>query len=280
MADKEVNPSNHHICGNCDTPYVGNFCPECGQSKTDFHRPFSVLLIDLLGNMYAFDTRLFKTLKSVFYKPGEMALDYLAGKRVRYMPPFRLYIFVSLIFFLLLNYHTIHNLKEANKQKEKSSISIETNTKNNSIEEKKVQLLVEDIQKNPNQYITKFYNYFSWSLFLLMPLYGFLSWVFFKKTQPHYLGHLIFSICQHTFIFIIFFVIILTELLFPHKQINPESWLLLSIPLYTAIGSKKMFNRRWGSIIRRLTAIWLIYFIAIAVVIAIIILTIVVPLIK
>ena len=46
-----INNSNDgdvHVCQNCDTKFVGNFCPNCGQSKVDIHRPFSVLLIDLL----------------------------------------------------------------------------------------------------------------------------------------------------------------------------------------------------------------------------------------
>lgn len=262
MADSNVNKSNHHVCGNCDTSYDGNFCPECGQSKADINRPFSVLLIDLLGNMYAFDTRVLKTLKSVLYKPGEMALDYVSGKRVRYMPPFRFYIFISLIFFLLLNYSTVQNVKEGKKahnnfvtvDSTKSAAKIVTDTKT-------LKLDFKQIKNNPEKYITKFYNYLSWSLFILMPFYGFLTWLFFRKNQRHYLAHLIFSISQHTFIFIIFIVLITISLIFPHKEINPEDWLILLIPLYSITGSKKLFQRKWRTIILRHLLIWFLYFI-------------------
>ncbi|MDP3437411.1 MAG: DUF3667 domain-containing protein, partial [Bacteroidales bacterium] len=91
------------ICKNCETSFQGHYCPNCGQSVKDLDIPFKVLIFDIMANMWAFDTRVFKTLKSLLFKPGDMALDYVAGRRARYMPPFRLYIFISFIFFLLLN---------------------------------------------------------------------------------------------------------------------------------------------------------------------------------
>ncbi len=100
------------ICKNCDTQFEGHFCPNCGQSVKDLDRPISVLVFDIMANMWAFDTRLFKTIKSLLFRPGEMADDYSAGKRARYMPPFRLYIFISFIFFLLLNIVSTRSWKQ------------------------------------------------------------------------------------------------------------------------------------------------------------------------
>ncbi len=267
MSDSLVDSSNHHVCGNCDTSYEGNYCPECGQSKTDINRPFSVLLVDLLGNMYAFDTRLLKTLKSVLYKPGELAIDYVAGRRVRYMPPFRLYVFFSLIFFLLLSFYSNHTIKVGNKESAKSAISINIDKSSKSTQDKTINYKVEDIQKNPKAYINKFLNYFSWSLFLLMPFYAFLTWLFFRRSRSHYLAHLIFSISQHTFIFIIFIILITISLIFPHKQIHPESWLLLTIPVYISVGARKLFRKKWKSIVLRFTTIWFIYLLSITLVV-------------
>ena len=98
MTDKE----KCVVCKNCDNEFTGNYCNNCGQSAKDYDRPFSVLIVDAMANIWAFDTRLWTTLKSILLKPGEMAINYITGKRIRYMPPFRLYLFISFIFFMLL----------------------------------------------------------------------------------------------------------------------------------------------------------------------------------
>lgn len=92
------------VCQNCETTFVGNYCPQCGQSKLDYDRPFRFIIADFAGNMFAFDTRLWTSLKTILFRPGQLALDYISGKRIRYMPPLRLYLFISFLYMLQLNY--------------------------------------------------------------------------------------------------------------------------------------------------------------------------------
>ncbi|MBN2638692.1 MAG: DUF3667 domain-containing protein [Bacteroidales bacterium] len=94
------------VCSNCETTYSGNFCPHCGQSKKDLNQPFRILIYDFMGSMFAFDTRFFKTMKDVISAPGSFSANYIDGKRMSYMPPLQFYVFVSFIFFLLLNLKT------------------------------------------------------------------------------------------------------------------------------------------------------------------------------
>ena len=94
------------VCKNCDTEFKGNYCPHCGQIVKEFNRPFSFLIYDFMGTMFAFDARFFKTLKAVLFQPGQFSQDYMNGKRASYMKPFQFYVFVSFVFFLLLNIQT------------------------------------------------------------------------------------------------------------------------------------------------------------------------------
>ena len=96
MSDK---PENQEICKNCGTTFQGNYCPECGQSLRDFQKPFGVVAVDFLGNVAAFDTRLWHTIKPLLFKPGKLTREFFAGRRVRYVPPFRLLFFFSFVFF-------------------------------------------------------------------------------------------------------------------------------------------------------------------------------------
>ncbi|PKP06774.1 MAG: hypothetical protein CVU10_04235 [Bacteroidetes bacterium HGW-Bacteroidetes-5] len=266
------------ICKNCDTSFQGHYCPNCGQSVKDLDIPFKVLIFDIMANMWAFDTRVFKTLKSLLFKPGDMALDYVAGRRARYMPPFRLYIFISFIFFLLLNISvtksvnrdwdllTVRERSDTVKDVRNSVISITKDSDSES--DNKLKNFIEKIESNKGYYVTRFLTILSWSMFLLMPLYAFFLWLLFRKNQRFFLGHFIFAINQHALLFIIFITLLSINLIFPHKSTFPESWLLLLFPIYIVIGSRKLYSRKWISTILRLTTVQFMYMLVLSVAIA------------
>ncbi len=61
------------------------------------------LLNNFLENYVSFDSKIFRTLKYLILKPGELSKEYLDGKRVSYAPPIRLYIILSILFFFLIS---------------------------------------------------------------------------------------------------------------------------------------------------------------------------------
>ncbi len=277
-------------CKNCDTPFVGKFCPNCGQSVKDYEKPFGLLLYDLMGNIFAFDTRLWKTLKAVLFQPGKMAGEFIVGHRVRYMPPFRLYVFISFIFFLLLNTVTLNTIEKNYKQSDGEIVKLANNNRKNFIlfnskdidiaqedtivgknsemeevdkEDKEVLDHIKDINSHPEYYLPQFFKYLSWFLFLLMPLYGALLWLFFRKSYKYYLGHLIFAINQHSFLFIIFIVMMLLSYFLPGMASAMNGWLFLLVPVYSIIGAHKLYKKKWLTVFGRLFAIFFMYSITI-----------------
>jgi len=88
-------------CLNCGTVLQGPFCHYCGQPDRNFMRFFPVLLRELLEDFLDFDSRFMRTMKPLLFKPGKLTRDYLDGRRFRYTPPLRLYIFSSIACFFL-----------------------------------------------------------------------------------------------------------------------------------------------------------------------------------
>ena len=88
-------------CLNCGTPLSGPFCYYCGQPDKNFMRFFPVLLREFMEDFLEFDSRFMRTMKPLLFIPGKLTRDYLDGKRFRYTPPMRLYIFSSMAFFIL-----------------------------------------------------------------------------------------------------------------------------------------------------------------------------------
>ncbi len=88
-------------CRNCRTTLVDRYCPHCGQKDVDLERPILRLLGDVLGETFELDGRVARTLRALFFSPGRLTAEFLAGRRQRYTPPFRLYLGLSLLFFLV-----------------------------------------------------------------------------------------------------------------------------------------------------------------------------------
>lgn len=88
-------------CLNCGTPLQGPFCHYCGQPDKNFLRFFPVLLRELMEDLFDFDSRFMRTMKPLLFRPGKLTRDYLDGRRFRYTPPLRLYIFSSIACFFV-----------------------------------------------------------------------------------------------------------------------------------------------------------------------------------
>lgn len=97
-------------CQNCDFEFRGHFCPNCGQEVAEFNRPFGFIIYDFVGNFFAFDTRFFRTFKYLLVRPGFLTNEFFQGRRMRYSPPFRIFVFLSFILFLLLQIITERSL--------------------------------------------------------------------------------------------------------------------------------------------------------------------------
>jgi hypothetical protein len=93
-------PSHTH-CENCGTELKGPFCHACGQHDFEFHRSFGHVFLEALENFFHFDAKFFRNIVTLLFRPGVLTADFNAGKRASQMPPFRLYVFVSVLFFFL-----------------------------------------------------------------------------------------------------------------------------------------------------------------------------------
>ena len=88
-------------CLNCGSEIYGRYCHVCGQENVEPHESFWHLALHAFEDMTHFDGKFFVTLKSLLLKPGFLSSQYIAGKRMRYLHPVRMYIFTSFIFFLI-----------------------------------------------------------------------------------------------------------------------------------------------------------------------------------
>ncbi len=90
-------------CLNCGTTLDNAFCSRCGQKVESRRGPLRQLLFDFFGEIFSLESRLFRSLRDLFFFPGRLTESFLAGKRASQLPPMRLYLVASLFFFFLFS---------------------------------------------------------------------------------------------------------------------------------------------------------------------------------
>ena len=99
---KQRPPLTH--CENCGAPLSGPYCGQCGQPAIDYRRSFGQVLVDVLNEFLNWDSKFFATIALLIVKPWRLTNEFVAGHRVRYVHPLRLYLLASILFFFAVNF--------------------------------------------------------------------------------------------------------------------------------------------------------------------------------
>lgn len=91
-------------CRNCGEVLTGQHCAHCGQRARVPVLSLVSLARDFAGDFFNWDGRIWRTLRPLAFRPGLLTLDYLQGRRARYTPPLRMYLVLSLAFFLAVSW--------------------------------------------------------------------------------------------------------------------------------------------------------------------------------
>src|SRR5437763_4571098 len=100
--DRQRPPLIH--CENCGALLTGRWCSQCGQAAIDYRRSFRHVIVDVLDSFLNWDSKFFATIGWLIARPWHLTNQFLAGRRVPYVHPLRLYLLVSILFFFVINY--------------------------------------------------------------------------------------------------------------------------------------------------------------------------------
>src|SRR6185437_9269963 len=110
----ETTPSTHRAaCANCGAPVTRHYCAECGQRVEHSLHSLWHFIGEVAEDLTHADSRIWRTMSALVLKPGFLTREFLDGRRVSYLPPLRLYLVLSVIYFLvptLLHEHTTFRL--------------------------------------------------------------------------------------------------------------------------------------------------------------------------
>src|SRR5437016_11113799 len=125
---KDTTPALTH-CENCGAELQGHWCPQCGQPAIEYRRSFRHVVADLLNEFLNWDSKFFTTIALLILKPWRLTNEFLAGKRVRYVNPLRLYLLASILFFFAVNFGAKGIRFDASKLGPKDRAELESDLK-------------------------------------------------------------------------------------------------------------------------------------------------------
>ncbi len=99
-SDPVIAATQGGTCLNCGTLLTDAFCAHCGQRAGDVHLSVRDIAHEAVAEHLGLDSKVARTLITLLRHPGRLTIEFLSGRRVRYVPPLRLYLSLSVLFFL------------------------------------------------------------------------------------------------------------------------------------------------------------------------------------
>src|SRR3954447_3900811 len=176
-------------CRNCGVPLQGAYCFACGQKAVHPELTVHDLLHEGVHELAHIDGKILQTVRLLLFKPGELTAEFFRGRRARYISPLRLYLTCSLLFFALL----------AMSPSRMSRIEM---TKDDIADDAARAAAQQETAARLQHLVDEMTHYAPRAMFLLMPVFGLMSWGFFRRAQPYYVPHLYYAIHFHAFVFL------------------------------------------------------------------------------
>lgn len=136
-------------CLNCGHIVEEKFCPKCGQENIVVKEDALHMVAHAIADYFHFEHKFFGTLRPLLFKPGQLTKEYVAGKRVSFIHPIRLYIFVSIVFFLVVfSGRNKENTKEKETNKTEKAANL-NKTKQDSLIDEQLKTVEENLKYIP-----------------------------------------------------------------------------------------------------------------------------------
>jgi len=211
-------------CKNCTKSLPGQaaYCPACGQSVKEMNRPWLRVFRELLTELFDFDGRMLVSLRLLLTRPGFLSHEYTHGRRASYTSPVRMYLVISLVFFLVLP-----------------------------------MILPDTSMTYPEHEVSV--DLYSKGMFFLLPFFALLLKVFYRRI--YYLPHLVFSVYLFSAMYIVFALMLSIETAADRyvAVMLIQLVLLLYMMIYFVVALRVNYGEGWFKSILKLIGLLLAF---------------------
>lgn len=265
-------------CENCGTPLTGHYCAQCGQPAVDYRRSFGHVLRDVLDSFLNWDSKFFATIGLLLTRPWRLTNQFVTGRRVSYLHPLRLYLLVSILFFLAAKFGASQlHIDIPNESKPAANLPPEAQAKLDDAMAKlpgkeSKSLLRFDTDSPPTDpfgrwldarakeklgehgtkaglFVVTLASNLPYMMMCAIPLFAFVLKVLYLRRHIFYIDHLVYALHIHTFTYLAIVLISLAGIAMQHWE--PQRtvlvcWLLALIALAQILFSiRRVYGQGW-----------------------------------
>ena len=268
-------------CRNCGAPLTGAYCADCSQ-RADVHMPSTLELVhEALEGVTHSDSRLWTTMRYLLFVPGKLTLEFIAGRRIAYLPPFRLYLVMSVLFFLIASIwqgEAVHLIGLDDAPKTTAGVAPVARTPqqrctdvHSDIFEVQIKHACERIVRdNGEAFKHDVVAVAPKAIFILLPLIAFFHMLLYWFPRHRYAVHLLFFVHVHAFAFLAMSIAWLLNQLghLSHTLDTVCGALLAAImiytPVYMVLAMKRVFRRGGANTLFKALILFFIYLIVLS----------------
>ena len=262
-------------CLNCGTNVQLDYCPECGQAAIDPDPTLREFLRELAEEFLHWDGKLGLTFRTLVTRPGVLTQEYLAGRRIRYVSPLRVYLSCSVLFFFLsatvpertvidtTGHRVAGGVVQVGTSTPAELAQVDSMARHASPAERVWFEHFARAMRTPQELAHSVTSSIPKAMFVLVPLFAALLGLVYRDRRRRYPQHLAFALHEHAMMFLVLSVLLAVRLI-PSVRvamgIELAGAVLLSLRLVRA--TRVVYGGSAGEATWRLTLASIMYFFA------------------
>jgi hypothetical protein len=280
------------LCANCGAPLSGHYCARCGQRVEHAVHSLSHFLREVAEDLTHADSRLWRTIAALLFKPGHLTREFLAGRRVKYLPPLRLYLVLSLFFFLVVAINNDHagfkiisvgdddmslpaaapplpHTEEQRQRAKKTCDEISGDGPWSPVLSGALRRGCEKAVEDDGHSLREaFFHNLPRAIFLMVPILAAAMKPLYSRQQRYYVEHLLFLLHNHAFVFLWLGLFVLITLAIPIEAVASTLAFVfcLYIPFYYYRAMRQVYGEGTARTLGKFTVLSLAYLITAGVV--------------
>lgn len=262
-------------CLNCGHALGGPFCSSCGQRAVPPNPTVTELTGDAWQELSGYDGRILATVRGLL-RPGQLTLEYLAGRRAYYLPPLRVYLAVSVLYFVIAAAAPdIGQQRGATMSAGGLQIGV-TGSRSTAVltaedrEALRAQLdeapallrpLLQSILEDPAAFRARLFTTMPRVLFGMLPIFAAIVALFYRGR--HFPASLVFAAHVHAFAFVVLGASELVKFTnWVPAALTAAVLALAVLTVYVLLAFRRVYGGSWPAIAAKTAAIGLIYMFA------------------
>jgi hypothetical protein len=261
-------------CLNCGAALTGRYCARCGQKAVRPNLTLGAFLKETTEELTHWDGKVLATLRTLFLHPGVLTIDFLAGRRARWLSPLRVYLICSVALFAgraLIDEMGLRPTREiagvSFKREDGRTGPLTPEERQEIAEGLPARIFgVEQFERaltDPRPLNKAFESTLPRAMFILLPVFALLTNLAWRKAQPRYPAHLYVALHIHAAIFGAFLIFSLLV------GVTRSDWIVVAFGLafmgyvawYGLTALRRVFGDSWPLTIAKAAAVGAGYFV-------------------